>query len=160
MTMRAALGLVMVMLVPLVLGAVPRTETQAYTTGEGETALPNAFWPPANAIPPLSFPHSPFPACPPMNVGGACFTLDGSEHSVLLRLNDTLAPAVAADAQFLNATGRVLTSGAFCKTTNMTIPPGAKTLEVLLYNAALGAPVCGVGKLIEPTTGTIVANYS
>ncbi|MFA5860875.1 MAG: hypothetical protein WDA16_04190 [Candidatus Thermoplasmatota archaeon] len=159
-TDRVTIALIALTLVPMALANVPRQETQAYTTGEGETTLPNDLWPPAHPIGglPITLPPSPSPACPPMNLGGACFTLEGSEHQAAITLHDAIAKHVAADAQARDANGTVLASKAFCATTTLSIPTGSIALRVLLYNAAIGSIVCEPG-LIEPTTGTITATY-
>jgi hypothetical protein len=129
----------LVLLVPAVLAAVPRTEYRPYNVGVGLTAgCPGAL----------------------LSVGGACFALDGSEASVSIAVRDsTFQVGVPAAWALRDAADAQLSNGWFCDSTGpITVPSGAARLYVWVggvQNEVAAGCTPGLA-----TTGLVEANFA
>lgn len=80
-----------------------------------------------------------------LNVGGACFVLQGGETRVALEVIDDLGDHVGAFYRFRDASDVTIIQAPFCGATSTPVPPGSATLYVLVdeANAVFDCPLGG-----------------
>jgi hypothetical protein len=139
--MLAALALVTA---PLALAAVPRTETESYA-GQMAFLTSDVLLQDCDAD---------------TNLGGPCFSLDGSESSVDITVAD-LAGLDLAFVQFYDAGWGTLGPGYVClPAPTLGVPFGAAYLVVHVSNFPLSSLLLGCGPLNEATAGSVTVSFT
>lgn len=131
--------LVLVSVAPAAFAALPATQTQRYVAAGGDVAVDCAL---------------------NVNVGGACFYVDGTENRIQLTILDDQFARVGGYWSFRDGPDSTLsdeiTGGRFCHAASVPVPFGAVVLHVYVDQALspLDCPDVGAG-----TTGYVRAEF-
>jgi hypothetical protein len=124
--------------------AVPRTEPQDYIALGGDVAAICLGATEGEEI---------------VHLGGGCFTLDGSESTVTMTIEDTTGLPTGGYYSFTDADveGNVIAEGAFCASISTGVPAGAVNLfvQVEQVNSSFDCPAGGG----PGTVGTVTASF-